>query len=107
MAASSPDARPSLIARLVQANPRAASMTDGTGRLPLHLAVDSGRTSWDLGIDAIYEAFHAAVVTAEDSARRWTVLHSAAASHSAGRGVIEKVLELTDGAAASVADGEG
>mmetsp|Transcript_10480 Transcript_10480/g.19271 ORF Transcript_10480/g.19271 Transcript_10480/m.19271 type:complete len:915 (+) Transcript_10480:376-3120(+) len=106
MAASSPDARPSLIMNLVNANPRASSITDGTGRLPLHLAVDSGRTTWDHGIDSIYEAYIPAISAPEDSPRRWTVLHTAAASHSAGHELIEHIISLNENAA-SVADGEG
>jgi len=106
MAAFSPDARPSLIMNLVDANPRAASIVDGSGRLPLHLAVDSGRTTWDRGIDSIYLAFNPAISAPEESPRRWTVLHTAAASHYAGRELIEHIISLNENAA-SVADGEG
>lgn len=106
MAASSPDARPSLIMNLVDVNPRAASLVDGMGRLPLHLAVDSGRTTWDRGISSIYDAYTPAVFALEESASRWTVLHAAAASHSAGHELIEKIISLNDNAA-SIADGEG
>lgn len=106
MAACSPDARPSLIMNLVQANPRAASLMDGAGRLPLHLAVDSGRTTWDRGINSIYEAYTRAISVREDGSSKWTVLHAAAASHCAGKELIEKIISLnTD--AASIADGEG
>lgn len=106
MAASNPDACPSLLRNLVEAHPRAASVVDGTGRLPLHMACDSGRTSWDRGIESIYEAYRAAVSAREESPRGWTVLHTVAASPSAGRDLIEHVLNLNPGAA-SVADGEG
>eukprot|EP00571_Detonula_confervacea_P004582 CAMPEP_0172328488 /NCGR_PEP_ID=MMETSP1058-20130122/60378_1 /TAXON_ID=83371 /ORGANISM="Detonula confervacea, Strain CCMP 353" /LENGTH=854 /DNA_ID=CAMNT_0013045605 /DNA_START=187 /DNA_END=2754 /DNA_ORIENTATION=- len=106
MAASSPDARPSLIMNLVDVNPRAASLFDGTGRLPLHLAVDSGRTAWDRGISSIHDAYAPAMFAFEESSRRWTVLHTAAASHSAGRELIEKIISLNENAA-SIADGEG
>lgn len=105
MAAASPDARPSLIMNLVIANPRAASIMDGMGRLPLHLAVDSGRTVWDLGINAIYEAYTPAISLPEESPRRWTALHTAAASHSAGREVIGKIIAL-NGNSASIPDGD-
>ena len=106
MAASSPDARPSLIMNLVIANPRAVSIVDGMGRLPLHLAVDSGRTSWDRGIDSIYTAYTPAISAPEESPRRWTVLHIAAASPSAGRELIEHIIGLVENSA-SVPDGEG
>lgn len=106
MAASSPDARPSLIMGIVQANPRAASIVDGTGRLPLHLAVDSGRTTWDNGIDSIYTAYTLAISIQEESSRRWTVLHTAAASQSAGRSLIEHIISLAPDTA-SVVDAEG
>ncbi|KAL7472113.1 hypothetical protein ACHAXS_012448 [Conticribra weissflogii] len=106
MAASSTDARPSLIMNLVHANPRAASLVDGTGRLPLHLACESGRTTWDRGIESIYSAFTRAISMPEDSPRKWTVLHTAAASSSAGRELIETILKLHPNSA-SMADGQG
>ena len=106
MAASNPVARPSLIMSLVEKNPRAASMVDGKGRLPLHLAVESGRSSWERGIDSIYQAYTTAITTPEDSRRQWTVLHMAAASHSAECPMIDKILEL-NGNIASVADSQG
>ncbi|KAL7490186.1 hypothetical protein ACHAW6_015926 [Cyclotella cf. meneghiniana] len=106
MAASNPDACPSLIISLVNANPRAASLTDATGRLPLHMACDSGRTTWDRGMESIFNAYNAAISTREDSPRGWTVLHNAAASHSAGLHLIENVLNLNP-RAASIPDGEG
>ncbi|KAL3764972.1 hypothetical protein ACHAWO_000198 [Cyclotella atomus] len=106
MAASNPDAHPSLIMNIVNSNPRAASLVDGSGRLPLHMACDSGRTTWDRGIESIYTAYHAAISVAEESPRAWTVLHTAAASHSAGQDLIENVLSLNPGAA-SMPDGEG
>jgi ankyrin repeat protein len=106
MAASSPDARPSLIMNLVLANPRAASIMDGVGRLPLHLSVDSGRTTWDRGIESIFSAFTPAISAPEGSPRRWTVLHTAAASHSAGRELIEHIISLAENLA-SIPDGDG
>lgn len=106
MATSSPDAQPSLIMKILNSNPRAASLVDGTGRLPLHLAVDSGRTSWDRGMDMIYSAYTLALTALEESPRRWTVLHAAAASRSAGRELIEKIIRLA-AELASVPDGTG
>jgi len=106
LAASSPDARPSLITNLLDANPRAASIVDGHGRLPLHHAVDSGRTTWDRGIDSIYLAFPPAISAPEENSSRWTVLHTAAASLSAGCELIKHILSLNENAA-STADGEG
>jgi len=106
LAASSPDARPSLITNLLEANPRAASIVDGLGRLPLHHAVDSGRITWDRGIDSIYLAFTPAISAPEESSRRWTVLHTAAASHSAGCELIKHIISLNENAA-STADAEG
>lgn len=106
MAASSTDAKPSLIMNLVNSNPRAASLVDGMGRLPLHLVCDSGRSTWDRGIDAIYVAYNQAIVVPEDNHRRWTVLHSVVASISASRDLIEHVLRLNPGAS-SLVDGDG
>lgn len=106
MAASSPDARPSLILSILNSNPRAASLVDGMGRLPLHLAVDSGRTTWDRGMDIIYSAYTPALTTPEESTRRWTVLHAAAASRSAGCELIENIIHLAANLA-SIPDGDG
>jgi len=106
MAASSTDARPSLIMNIVNANPRAASQVDSMGRLPLHLVCDSGRSTWDRGIEAIYAAYTQAIVTPEDNHRRWTVLHTVVASISANRDLIERVLTMNP-EAASFADGDG
>ena len=106
MAASSPFARPSLIKNLVIANPRASSIMDERGQLPLHLAVDSGRIMWDEGIQAIYEAYTPAISTPEESPRRWTVLHVAAASASAGRDLIEYIIAQHENSA-SIPDGDG
>ena len=106
MAASSTDAKPSLIMNLVHANPRAASLVDSMGRLPLHLICDSGRSTWDRGIDAIYGAYNQAIAIPEDNHRRWTVLHTVVASISASRDLIEHVLRMNPGAT-SLADGDG
>lgn len=106
MAASSPFARPSLIKNLVIANPRASSIMDERGQLPLHLAVDSGRIIWDEGIQAIYEAYTPAISTPEESPRRWTVLHVAAASPSTGRELIEYIIAQHENLA-SIPDGDG
>lgn len=106
MAASSPDARPSLIMSILNSNPRAASLVDGVGRLPLHLAVDSGRTAWDRGMDIIFSAYTPALTAPEESTRRWTVLHAAAASRSAGRELIENIIRLAPNLA-SIPDGDG
>lgn len=106
MAASSTDARPSLIMNLVNANPRAATLMDSMGRLPLHLVCDSGRSTWDRGIEAIYSAYTQAVATPEASQRRWTVLHTVVANISASRDLIEHVLSLHPNSA-SLADGDG
>ena len=61
---------------------------------------------WDRGIDSIYQAYTRAISTQEESSRRWTVLHAAAASHFATGEMIEHILSLVDGTA-SVPDSEG
>jgi ankyrin repeat protein len=106
MVAFSPFARPSLIKNLVIANPRASSIMDDRGQLPLHLAVDSGRIMWDEGIQAIYEAYTPAISTPEESPRHWTVLHVAAASASAGRELIEYIIAQHENSV-SIPDGDG
>jgi ankyrin repeat protein len=105
MAASSPDSRESLIARLVELHPRGAALTDRQGKLPLHLACELGK-EWDAGVSHIHEAFHEAAHQAEDNARGWMPLHMASTCPSASAELIAKLCELNP-EAASVADTEG
>ena len=79
MAAANPKAEPSLIERLLELHPRAASMPDRDGNLPLHLACAQGR-DWQV-VRLLYETFPAAVHQARDG---WLPLHMACASESDG-----------------------
>jgi ankyrin repeat protein len=49
LAAASPDARRSMLETLVEMHPRGARQADRTGKLPLHLACESGKR-WSKGI---------------------------------------------------------
>lgn len=93
MAAASPDARLSLIERLVELNPRSVGQTDRLGKLPLHVACESGKT-WDNGVGAIYNAGPNVIREAEDNSRQWLALHMAAASPNAGADLIDKLTEF-------------
>lgn len=105
MAASSPDSRESLLARLVELHPRGASMTDRQGKLPLHLACELGK-EWEAGVSHIHDAFAEAVRRPEENARAWMPLHMAAACPSASALLIATLTELNL-AAAGMADVEG
>lgn len=98
MAAASTDAKASLVAGLVKANPRAASQADARGKLPLQIACESGR-SWEAGIDAIFAAYEPAVREREDNDRGWLALHMAASSPNAATGLISKLCEVSPEAA--------
>lgn len=93
LAAASPDARRSLLETLVRLHPRGAMMTDRTGKLPLHIACDSGKL-WDKGVSAIYEAYEAAIREPEQNARKWLPLQIAASSPNTPPGVIQQLATL-------------
>mmetsp|Transcript_10878 Transcript_10878/g.15237 ORF Transcript_10878/g.15237 Transcript_10878/m.15237 type:complete len:314 (-) Transcript_10878:106-1047(-) len=93
MAAASPDARRSLIEELVQLHPQGVTQTDQVGKLPLHLACESGKV-WDKGVSAIHNAFPIAIRNAEGNNRRWMALHMASASPNAGADLIENLCKI-------------
>ena len=101
MAAASPDARRSLIERLVELHPRGVSQADHLGKLPLHLACEAGK-KWDKGVRAIYDAFPGAIQQAEENGRRWLPLTMAAACPNAGADLIDILAELYPEAACEV-----
>jgi ankyrin repeat protein len=105
MAALSPDANISLISKLVTSHPRALSQADGMGKLPLHLACEGG-LAWENGVGVIYDTYKPAIKETESNTRRWTALHSAAASPNAGGELVAKLTELYP-QAAQVRDGKG
>lgn len=105
LAAASPDARRSLIERLVELHPRGVSQEDHLGKLPLHLACEAGK-KWDKGVRAIYDAFPAAIGQAERNDRSWMPLTMAAACPNAGADLINVLAELHP-EAARVADTDG
>jgi hypothetical protein len=98
LAANNKRAELSLVAKLVELNPRAASQTEANGKLPLHLACEIGNT-WDKGISNIYDAFPNAVREREANGRSWTALQMASASRNETGPLIEKLVELNQGAA--------
>jgi hypothetical protein len=57
-------------------------------------------------MDIIFSAYSPALTAPEESTRRWTVLHAAAASRSAGRELIENIISLAANLA-SIPDGDG
>ena len=106
MAAANAKATDALISRLVQYNPRGASMPDRDGKLPLHLACEIGK-DWERGgVQNIYNAFPRAVQMAEDNARGWLPLHMAAAAPESNAQLISSLIELYP-EAVSVPDGDG
>jgi ankyrin repeat protein len=49
--------------QLLHAYPPAANIPDGTGRLPLHLAVNSGSRTWKMGIASLVQASPRSITT--------------------------------------------
>ena len=93
IAAAGPDAGPDLIARLVAAHPRGVSMPDGFGKLPLHLACESGKV-WEEGVRVLYESYPRAVEEKEDNGRGWTALHMAASCPDSASSLIEALVDI-------------
>ena len=93
LVSSNLDAKLQLVQKIVEYHPRAASLTNGDGRLPLHLACESGK-SWYGGTEDIYKAFENAIQIAEDTLRRWMPLHFAASSPYSTMEFIEKIIGL-------------
>jgi ankyrin repeat protein len=98
LAAGSLRADHSMIAKLVELNPRATRQTDRSGKLPLHLACETDK-EWKDGIDVIHRAFEDAVREPEQNSRHWVALQIAAASPSATADLISHLVELYSEAA--------
>mmetsp|Transcript_16163 Transcript_16163/g.24161 ORF Transcript_16163/g.24161 Transcript_16163/m.24161 type:complete len:982 (-) Transcript_16163:31-2976(-) len=98
LVASNLDAKPRLVQKIVEYHPRAASLSNGDGRLPLHLACESGKT-WYGGTEDIYNAFTRAIQLAEEKGRRWMPLHFAASSPYSSLEFIDKIIGLAPGVA--------
>lgn len=98
LVASNFDAKPRLVQKIVEYHPRAASLSNGDGRLPLHLACESGKT-WYGGTEDIYNAFPRAIQLAEENGRRWMPLHFAASSPYSSLEFIDKIIGLAPGVA--------
>lgn len=104
LAAANPNAKFSLINHLVEVHPRGASQSNRQGKLPLHLACETG-LSWP-SIRSIHEAFPDAIRQPEQNQREWTALHMAAACPEADKEMLLNLLQLYPESAA-VADSKG
>jgi hypothetical protein len=104
LVASNPDAKACLISKIVEFNPRGASLMNREGKLPLHLTCESGK-SFDGGWECIYNAFPNAIRIAEDNERRWMPLHFMITCPNSSIELIERVMSLNPEAAHQL-DGE-
>jgi ankyrin repeat protein len=104
MASSNSSAEPSLIKKLVELHPRAASQAHRGGKLPLHFACDTG-LSWE-SVRAIHDANPDAIRQVEQNSRGWSALHMAAAGKRANQELIDNLLQLNP-EAAHLADARG
>ena len=86
-------------------HPRAAAVVDRTGKLPLHLACETGK-EWADGLSAIYEAFPDGIRQAENNPRGWLPLHMVASNANSSPGLVVKVLEAYP-EGVTVADSDG
>lgn len=103
LVASNPDANASLVNKIIELNPRGASIENSHGRLPLHLVCESGK-SFDGGFESIYNAYPRAIGIAERNDRGWLPLHFTVTCPNSTLEQIERVLDLNRDAA-SVVDG--
>ena len=102
MVAAAPDSRASLIEGIIKAHPRGASLSDGSGMLPLHLACGSGKP-FEGFVSSLYDAYPRAVREKEDNERGWTALHMAASCSNSGS-LINHLIRLHPEAAREVDD---
>jgi hypothetical protein len=105
LVASNLDAKPSLVQKILESNPRAASMVNGEGRLPLHLACEAGK-KWFGCLEELYNAYTNAVGVAEEVGRKWMPLHFAVASPYSSADTVKRILALRP-EVAEVADSLG
>lgn len=94
----------SMIKKLIEYNPQAASQADRNGMLPLHLACKAGH-SWDV-ISLIHKAYPAAVEQAAQNKKGEYALHMAAASENSDGKLLSELLKLYPHAA-TLCDGNG
>ncbi len=103
LVASNPDAKASLVNKIVELNPRGATIENLDGRLPLHLICESGK-SFDGGFETIYNAYPNAINVPERNTRGWWPLHFTVTCPNSTVEQIERVLDLNPNAA-NVVDG--
>lgn len=106
MAAASPASQEPLLSRLLLHHPRAASMPDAVGKLPLFLACEAGKSWNEGGTRSLHAAHPAALQAREDNSRGWLPLHAAASAPRSDADLICRLVELYP-EAASVPDAQG
>ena len=104
MAAANRKAQTVLIQKLMELNPRAASQYDRYGKLPLHLACETG-LAWD-AVRFIQDAFPEAITHSEQNERGWNSLQMAAACSKSDADLLANLVQLHS-ASASMADSSG
>jgi ankyrin repeat protein len=106
LASTNINSQDSLIQKLNQLHPRGASIPDGDGKLPFHLACEIGK-DWETGgVGCTYESFPNAIRQPESNSRGWLPLHMVSACRRSTSFLIEKLVELYP-EAAHVPDREG
>ena len=105
LVASRSETQVGLVTRLLQIHPRGASLTDSSGKLPLHLAVEAGK-EWNDGLCALHEAYPEGIRQAEDNPRGWLPLHMVSANSQSSTELLAKVVQLYP-AGTMVSDGSG
>ena len=99
IATSNPSADLSMIQRLVEAHPRAASQASRDGMLPLHYACVAG-LDWE-SVRVLHEANPEAVRQVEQNSRRLNALQMAASCTRADKELLENLLALYPDAASA------
>merc|ERR1712050_685133 len=79
--------------QIVQKFPRGASLEDANGCLPLHLAIESGK-SWEGGVQIIHNAYQRAIEIREYDNGRMLPVHCALACPHTSLDLIKKIWDL-------------
>jgi len=87
----SPDAKPSVLQKLLEHYPQAISIPDAQGRLPIHLACDAGK-SWDNALSILHQANPSSLNI--QCQNKFTPLHYAAYSPNTSNETITAMLNL-------------
>jgi hypothetical protein len=94
MASASPASQEPLLSRLLLPHPRAASMPDGLGELPLFMECERGKSWTEGGTRCLQAAYPVAIQAREDNARGWLPLLASTSAPRSDADLIQRLVEL-------------